>query len=513
MATPRDGLLGSVGSPLSPAGEAPPVTPRSRRSGQPSNAGFGRILLLAMTLPRSTKRLLMLLADAATLPLALAIAIALRAGDVANLTHFGEASVWATLCGVGALSLFGLYRTVTRFIGVRVVGRIVAAITLGAVAFGFLETLTPTWHIRYSAIAIYWAFAILFVAGSRAAVQYLCLFGLGRGTRKRIAIYGAGEAGIRLSRFLSGSSEFDVVAFVDDHPSFHATHINGIAVYSREDLPALVVTRRIDRVLLAMPSVSRRKRREVLADLEPLGVHVQSLPDLADIISGKAPIDELRELDVADLLGRDPVPPHPELIASCIRNKSVLVTGAGGSIGSELCRQIVRVGPARLILWEQSELALYNAERELRDALVREQRPPELVPLLGDAGDRRRMSEVLRTYSVQTVYHAAAYKHVPIVEHNMLQGLQNNVICTRNVAEAALEAGVETFVLVSTDKAVNPPNVMGASSAWRSWCCKECRSARKSHAFAWCASAMCWGRPAPWCRCSGSRSIGAVPSP
>ncbi|MGH8289017.1 MAG: polysaccharide biosynthesis protein [Steroidobacteraceae bacterium] len=415
-----------------------------------------------MNLPRSTKRLLMLLSDAIALPFALGTAIALRTGGPGGLQRFGDAFLWISIFGIVSLALFGLYRTVTRFIGVRIVGRIVAAITVSAVVFGSLDGLNA-WHVRYSAIAIYWAFAVLFVAGSRAAVQYLCLFGLRTGARKRIAIYGAGEAGARLSRFLIGGSDFEVVAFVDDHPSLHGNQINGTNVYPPEDLPALVITRRIDRVLLAMPSVSRRRRREVLSDLEPLGVHVQSLPDLADIISGKARIDDLRDVDVADLLGRDPVPPDAKLIASCIRNKNVLVTGAGGSIGSELCRQILRVGPKRLVLCELSELALYNVERELREELAREQRPIELVPLLGDAGDRRRMVEVLRTYAVQTVYHAAAYKHVPIVEHNIIQGLQNNVICTWNAAEAAVDEVVESFVLVSTDKAVNPPNVMGAS--------------------------------------------------
>lgn len=461
MRAPRDGLFGAR-STSCPAAGAPSKIPRSPRR-RVGNSGVALIPLFAVTLPRSTKRLLMLLSDAVALPLALGTAIALRTGGAIELARFEEAFLWASLSGIASLSLFGLYRTVTRFIGVRVVGRILAAVTLSAVAFGLLEGLAHTWHVRYSAIAIYWAFAMLFVAGSRAAVQYLCLFGLKTGARKRIAIYGAGEAGARLSRFLIGGSEFEVVAFIDDHPSLHGSQINGIPVCSPEDLPALVVARRVDRVLLAMPSASRRRRREVLSDLEPLGVHVQSLPDLADIISGRARIDDLRDVDVADLLGRDTVPPDPKLIASCIRNKSVLVTGAGGSIGSELCRQILRVGPKRLVLCELSELALYNVERELSEELAGGQRPTELVPLLGDAGDRRRMAEVLRTYAVQTVYHAAAYKHVPIVEHNIIQGLQNNVICTWNAAEAALEAGVQTFVLVSTDKAVNPPNVMGAS--------------------------------------------------
>jgi UDP-N-acetylglucosamine 4,6-dehydratase len=464
MVAPRDGLFGAnLGSTLAPAAGTSSPSTRARVRERTASRGFSRIPLQAIGLQRSTKRLLMLLFDAVALPLALGTAIALRSGGAGDLARLGEAFLWVSLVGIAALSLFGLYRTVTRFIGVRVVGRILAAITLSAVAFGFLEGLTHAWHVRYSAIAIYWAFALLFVAGGRAAVQYVCLIGLRTGTRKRIAIYGAGEAGARLSRFLIGGSEFEVVAFVDDHPSLHGNQINGIAVYPPEDLPALVINRRIDRVLLAMPSASRRRRREVLSDLEPLGVHVQSLPDLADIISGKARIDDLRDVDVADLLGRDPVPPDPKLIASCIRNKSVLVTGAGGSIGSELCRQILRVGPRRLVLCELSELALYNVERELREELAGDQRSVELVPLLGDAGDRRRMSEVLRTYDVQTVYHAAAYKHVPIVEHNIIQGLQNNVICTWSAAEAALEAGVERFVLVSTDKAVNPPNVMGAS--------------------------------------------------
>jgi UDP-N-acetylglucosamine 4,6-dehydratase len=257
--------------------------------------------------------------------------------------------------------------------------------------------------------------------------------------------------------------EFEVVAFVDDQPALHGRQINGITVYPRIDLPSLVITRRIDRVLIAMPSVSHRRRREVLADLEPLGVHVQSLPDLGDIISGKARIDELREVDAADLLGRDPVPPNPELFERCIRGKSVLVTGAGGSIGSELCRQIVRVGPKRLVLCERSELALYTVERELQQILENEHITLDLVPLLGNAGDRKHMAEILSAYSVQTVYHAAAYKHVPIVEHNVLAGLKNNVFSTWSAAHAAMEAGVETFVLISTDKAVNPTNVMGAS--------------------------------------------------
>jgi FlaA1/EpsC-like NDP-sugar epimerase len=404
----------------------------------------------------------MLVVDALALPLALWMALALRQGALVDPARYARALFWAGLCGIALFSLFGLYRSVTRFIGVRVVGRISVAVVLCALAIALIESADPSWHVGYSVLTIFCAFAVLLIVGSRVFGRYLCLSGLKDSGRKRIAIYGAGEAGARLSVFLSGA-EFNVVAFIDDRAALQRRQINGVTVHSPDDLPALVITRKIDRVLLAMPSVPRRRRREVLAGLEPLGVHVQLLPDLGDIISGKARIDELREVDVADLLGRDSVPPNPELFEHCIRGKSVLVTGAGGSIGSELCRQIVRVGPKCLVLCERSELALYTVERELREIIESEQLMLDLVPLLANAGDRRYMAELLSAYSVQTVYHAAAYKHVPIVEHNVLSGLKNNVISTWNAAHAAMEAGVETFVLVSTDKAVNPTNVMGAS--------------------------------------------------
>jgi FlaA1/EpsC-like NDP-sugar epimerase len=422
-----------------------------------------RLARLAIGLPRLTKRLLMLMADALLLPFALWTALALRSGEPVDPSRYGTALLVTALCGVALLSLAGLYRSVTRFTGVRVIGRITAAVTLCTVVVGLLDSPLASWHVRYSALAIFWAFAVLLVAGSRAVMQHLCVSGLKASGRKRVAIYGAGEAGARLSAFLLSSGEFEVVAFVDDRKTLQGRQINGITVHSPEELSDLVITRRIERVLLAMPSVPRRRRREVLAYLEPLGVYVQSLPDLGDIIAGRARIDELRDVDVADLLGRDPVPPNPELLERCIRGKSVLVTGAGGSIGSELCRQIVRVGPKRLVLCERSELALYTVERELQEILSNEHLSLELVPLLGSAGDHRLMTEILSGYSVQTIYHAAAYKHVPIVEHNVIPGLENNVLTTWNAAQAAREAGVETFVLISTDKAVNPPNVMGAS--------------------------------------------------
>jgi FlaA1/EpsC-like NDP-sugar epimerase len=228
-------------------------------------------------------------------------------------------------------------------------------------------------------------------------------------------------------------------------------------------LPELIDALDVSRVLLALPSVSRRRRRQILNRLEELPVHVQTMPDISDLISGHARVDEIREVDVADLLGRDPVPPMPKLLDACIRGKVVMVTGAGGSIGAELCRKIVTLGPSKLVLLDVAEPVLYTIHRTLCDAARREKLEVELIPLLGSVHHRGRVEEVFRAYNVQTVYHAAAYKHVPLVEHNMIEGIHNNVFGTLHTAEAAVSSGVESFVLVSTDKAVQPTNVMGAT--------------------------------------------------
>ena len=416
-----------------------------------------------LKLSRPTKRLIMLAADAALLPVALWFALVLKFDRFVEPASVSALLACAVATGLLAFLLFGFYRAVIRFMGMKAIGRMITGVTVSVAGLALCDRIGLTSAVPYSVLTIYWALALLYVGGSRFLVRYFYLYSSKPRAAKRVAIYGAGEAGARLSAVLMGGPDFEPVVFVDDRNALQGSQINGLGVYAPEDLPHLVVTRKIDRVLLAMPSASHRRRREVLAGLEPLSVHVQSLPDLADIISGKARIDELREVDVCDLLGRDPVPPNPQLFASCISRKSVMVTGAGGSIGSELCRQILRVAPTRLVLFEMSELALYNIERELQEIAVHEQLDVEIVPLLGNANESERVREVLLAYGVQTVYHAAAYKHVPIVEHNVIRGIHNNVICTWNAAQAALETGVETFVLISTDKAVNPTNVMGAT--------------------------------------------------
>jgi UDP-N-acetylglucosamine 4,6-dehydratase len=418
-----------------------------------------------LALPRETKRLIMATADAVAIPTALWAALALKFDRLdPALDRTFSYFVVAVASALLFFSLFGLYRAVIRFMGPKAMVTVIAGVSLSVLVLAVFDRFFASHQIPLSAFGIYWALALPYVGGSRFVARYLFLRRSGaRGPAARVAIYGAGDAGARVCAALLGGPDFEPVAFIDDKKSLQGRSINGVGVYGPESLQDLVKRRRIDRILLAMPTASRRRRREVLTALEPLGVHVQSLPNLSDLISGKAQISELCDVEVSDLLGRDPVPPRPKLFGSCIRGKCVLVTGAGGSIGSELCRQIIRLGPSRLVLFEMSELALYNIERELEEVAASDRLPVEIVPLLGNAHHRHRVREVLSAFGVQTVYHAAAYKHVPIVEHNVVEGIHNNVISTWYTAEAALETGVETFVLISTDKAVHPANVMGAT--------------------------------------------------
>ena len=417
-----------------------------------------------LALPRQTKRLIMLVADAVAIPVAFWLALVLKSDSLdPSLDRKLDYFVVALVSALAMFSLLGLYRAIIRFMGPKAMMTVALGVTLSVLVVIGYDRLIATTQIALSAFAIYWALALLYASGSRFIVRYMFSRTRNGKPPTRVAIYGAGDAGARLSSVLLGGPDFEPVVFIDDKKNLQGSSINGLRVHPPEALPSLVRSLEIDRILLAMPSASRRRRREVLTGLEQLGVHVQSLPHLTDIIAGKAHIDELREIEVGDLLGRDAVPPNPRLFGSCIRGKCVLVTGAGGSIGSELCRQILRLSPSRLVLFEMSELALYTIERELEELALRERLSVDIIPLLGNAHHRHRVREVLGAFNVQTVYHAAAYKHVPIVEHNVIEGVHNNVISTWYTAEAAIETGVETFVLISTDKAVNPANVMGAT--------------------------------------------------
>jgi FlaA1/EpsC-like NDP-sugar epimerase len=418
-------------------------------------------------LPRPAKRIISISADVLMMPIALWAAMSLKAGyPLLSLAHW--LTDWQAYIAVVAVSIpafvrLGLYRAVIRYLGHQAVFAVAFAVALSGVVLGILGMVFGLRALSWSVVAIYSCLALLYVAGSRFVVRYYLLTRHIQPTVARVAIYGAGEAGARLSTMLSTTRAFDPLVFIDDNRSLHGRMVNGIKVHPPEDLATLIKDRNIDRVLLALPSLTRRRRREILSSLEPLGVHVQTVPEFEQLVTGKANVEDIREVDVCDLLGRDSVPPKAGLFEACIRDHVVMVTGAGGSIGSELCRQIIGLGPKRLVLFEMSELALYNIERELRTFAEQNSLHVELVGLIGNGYYKQRMREIFLAYRVETVYHAAAYKHVPIVEQNVIDGIYNNVIATWNTAEAAHETEVETFVLVSTDKAVNPTNVMGAT--------------------------------------------------
>ena len=306
---------------------------------------------------------------------------------------------------------------------------------------------------------------LLFVGASRALArvwlgdQYLSI--LKRASRPKVLIYGAGTTGRQLVGAMNNSHEMQVVGFLDDDDRLHGHLLNGQPIYNPADLPNLASTLAINDVLLAMPSLSRKRRNEILTQMRTARVAVRTLPSVTDLAQGKVSISDLRELDIDDLLGREPVMPNHILLAMNVRSKVVMVTGAGGSIGSELCRQILSVGPSKLLLIEQSEFVLYGIHQELEDKLAG--RGITLVPLLASVQDNERMHEIMSTWHPDTVYHAAAYKHVPLVEHNPAEGIKNNVLGTLRTAQAAAENSVSDFVLISTDKAVRPTNIMGAS--------------------------------------------------
>ena len=417
----------------------------------------------AVELPRPAKRAISAFADIVSMVIALWAASALKTGTWAVSPSDWPAYLIVVLISIPIFVRLGLYRAVIRFLGHKAVFAVTFAVALSAVLLGALGRLFDIPLLSPSIVAIYSCLSLLYVTGSRFMVRYYLISRDLQPTIARVAIYGAGEAGARLSTMLLSTRAFDPLAFIDDNKRLHGRLVNGLKVFSPAQLPELIDKLKIDRVLLAMPTLLRRRRWEILSQLEPLGVHVQTVPQFEQLVTGTASVDEIGEVDVCDLLGRDAVPPKPDLFSACIRDRVVMVTGAGGSIGSELCRQIIGCGPKRLILLEMSELALYNVERELRS--LNEQKPlgVDIVGLIGNAHHKARLQEVLRTYRIQTIYHAAAYKHVPIVEQNVIEGVYNNLISTWYTAEAAHEMEVETFVLVSTDKAVNPTNVMGAT--------------------------------------------------
>jgi FlaA1/EpsC-like NDP-sugar epimerase len=400
--------------------------------------------------------------DVVSAVLAVAVAAVLAFGMPADAARLSAVMYFAAAAStVLAFLVLGLYSTVVRFIGLRGVVTIAIGVATTTGVLAVIASTTATDPIPWQFFANFFMCELLGVATVRIGARELLKMRTADATP--VIIYGAGAAGALLCSTLLARRHFRPVGLVDDNPLLHGGRLFGFRVNAIDSLVELRRRHSTSLVLLAMPSATRRRRRDIIERLSGMGFRVQTVPDIGEIVSGRARIEEVRDIEVHDLLGRDPVPPNQALLGACIHGKSILVTGAGGSIGSELCRQIMELAPRRLVLLEVSEHALYEIERELRAINRRRGNKIELVALLGNAHHKHRVREIMTTFAIQTVYHAAAYKHVPIVEHNMIEGIHNNIFATYNTAEAAMECRVETFVLISTDKAVNPTNVMGCT--------------------------------------------------
>lgn len=433
-------------------------------------ASIFKLAVPILALPRAAKRFVALSVDLGLCVLTVWLAFYLRLGEFVALSG---TALWAVGASVGiALPIFvvsGLYRAIFRYSGWPALLAVARAVGIYGLLYVSLFTAIGVAGVPRTVGIIQPILLLLFVGASRALArvwlgdQYLGI--LKRASRPKVLIYGAGTTGRQLAAAMANSHEMQVAGFLDDDDRLHGHVLNGQPIYNPADLDNLATTLNISDVLLAMPSLSRKRRNEILSQIRVARVAVRTLPSVTDLAQGKVSISDLRELDIDDLLGREPVTPNHILLSKNIVGKVVLVTGAGGSIGSELCRQILAVNPAKLLLIEQSEFALYAIHQELEEKLagLDGATQPVLVPLLASVQDDDRMREILSTWHPDTVYHAAAYKHVPLVEHNPAAGIKNNVLGTLRTAQAAAENGVSDFVLISTDKAVRPTNVMGAS--------------------------------------------------
>jgi len=433
-----------------------------------------------LSLPRNMKRLIVLSLDLLTIPFALWCSFSLRLGVFFTLDDLnfvpGEARqevlylfLIAPLIAIPIFIKLGLYRALIRYMGFVAMWTVLKAVSLFTALFGVFILLSGMPGVPRSVIIINWILLVLLIGATRAWGRWWLtgsFHSFSRGAnRTKVVIYGAGNAGVQIATALASGDEFQPIAFIDDNPALQGNYIEGCRVYPFDKLSGLIEDFEAKEVLMAMPSVSRSRRSQVIKRLEPYAVHVTTVPGINDLASGKLKADDIREVGINDLLGRIPVEPDLELLNANINSKVVLVTGAGGSIGSELCRQIIKLKPSALVLYERSEHDLYLIEKELLEIAQKlyPGEPGRIVPILASILDRNRMESVCQAFDVETIYHAAAYKHVPMVEKNPSEAVRNNVIGTYRVAQAAINSGAETFVLISTDKAVRPTNTMGAT--------------------------------------------------
>ncbi|MDC9725208.1 MAG: nucleoside-diphosphate sugar epimerase/dehydratase [Gammaproteobacteria bacterium] len=416
---------------------------------------------------RSVKRLITVAVDFVAIVLSLWLAFSLRYGEFYLPS---EQQVWIFfLAPVVAIPLFiraGLYRAIVRHLGMQALWAVVKVTSFYALIFAVIVLLAGVEQVPRTVYGINALILMLFVGSSRLIARWWFTNSISsheEQTVKRrippIIIYGAGASGAQMVAALKMSRQLRPVAFIDDDASLHRQQINGLTVYSFSELAHVIEKFYVNDVLLAMPSIPRGQRNKLISLLEPYPVHVRTLPSLMDLAEGKVSISDIQEVDIADLLGREAVEPIQTLLHANITDKAVIVTGAGGSIGSELCRQILKLKPTRLVLYELNEFGLYAIEKEL-DSLGMD---ISIIPVLGSVVNQSRVEAICRRFEINTIYHAAAYKHVPMVEKNTTEGVRNNVFGTLSCAKAAIASNVETFVLISTDKAVRPTNTMGAT--------------------------------------------------
>ena len=424
-----------------------------------------RLIKWFLSLSRVVKRLIMMFVDVLLIVTILALSFSMRLGewfwpqgDLVYLLFF------APLVAIPIFIKFGLYRAIVRYIGFKALWVIVQAVSLYALVWGVIALLSGVQGLPRSVILINWILGMLLIGGSRIIGRWWFSDKKSYSVnafdkRKNVLVYGAGSAGIQLATALTYSQELNPIAFIDDEPTLSNHQIMGLKVHSSNNLGELVASMKIEEVLLAIPSVSRNRRNEIINNLEPYPVLVRTVPGVSELAQGKLKINDLNVVSINDLLGRDPVPPNQNYLRADITNKVVMITGAGGSIGSELCRQIIQLQPKKIVLFEQNEFSLYTIDQEL----IQKNLKIDIAPILGSVLDSKQVERVCKTFSVQTIYHAAAYKHVPMIELNNFSGIENNIFGTLSCAEAAVLSNVDTFVLISTDKAVRPTNIMGAT--------------------------------------------------
>ncbi len=405
---------------------------------------------------RINKQLVMMITDSIVIQAILLFSFSVRLG----YWFWPEDGLFWVIIGAPILAIpifskFGLYHAIIRYLGLHALWAVIKAVSLYALLWGIIGFMSAVEGIPRSVILINWLLAILSIGGLRMIVRWMLSGANDLTDQKNVIIYGAGSAGRQLANALLQSREYKPVAFIDDAKDLINQHINGIKVYSIDRVELLIQKYNVDEILLALPSVSRQRRNEIINFLEPYPILVRILPGVSELAQGKIKVEDLREVSIDDLLGRESVKSELSLLQKSIKDKVVMVTGAGGSIGSELCRQIIKLGASKLILFEQSELALYVINQELSKSHV--------FPILGSVVNQDRIERVCKKFGVKTIYHAAAYKHVPMVEHNNTEGVINNIFGTLKCAQAAINCHVEEFVLISTDKAVRPTNTMGAT--------------------------------------------------